>query len=113
MSTQTASKAKLDFDRALDALNALADYANQVREKPPTNVPGMTARAAELLARPGGRDVAKTWALIFKDTIRLANKFKDEDLAATPEPDDKEIARVTQAILKTTAALTDRLDGLA
>jgi hypothetical protein len=104
MSTSTASRAQLDFDRALTTLNMLVDYARHKRETAPADLPHLSKRAATILNRPAGRDVARTWSVIFDDTIRLVNEYEATD--------DRETEEVTKAVLRATEALTARLDSL-
>lgn len=105
MSTTTASRAELEFDRALEALNVLVAYARNERETVPAEVPHLTEQAATLLNRPAGRNVARTWSVIFADTVRLVNEYEPTD--------DRETEEVTKAVLRATEALTARLDDLA
>lgn len=112
MSTKTAGRARFDFDTALASLNSLVAYAQDPSRPVPSDI-GLTQRGHALLSRTAGQDIARSWAVVFGDTIRLVNQFHDQDLTQRSQVADDEIERVRQTVLRATSALTDRINSLA
>lgn len=113
MATKTVSDARAEFDRVRVALDELAEYAAGKRRTVPETVSDLSDDARVLLTRPEGRDVARSWATIFGETIDLVDKFYESELTKRRRVPDDEIRKVTLAASRTVTALTERLDALA
>lgn len=113
MATKTVSEARAEFDRVRGVLDELAEYASGKRAAVPSDVSELTERGRELLAQPSGRDIARSWASIFGETIQLVDKFYENELVRRRRVDEDEVRKVTRAASRTVTALTERLNRLA
>lgn len=113
MAAITVTRTVDEFRTALRVLNGLKTYGLGDNRTPPEGVAGLNIAGKALLEAPGGRDLVASWAEVFDDTIKLVNKFNEDDLDRLPKPSDDDIAEVERAVLGAVEALVQRVNRLA
>lgn len=114
MDTMTTAReaGREHFIRTLSLINTLRDYGTSTDADAPPRFEGLRSDAHRILSDPEvGRPLVYSWALVFADTVRLLNRFREEDLRTGAS--EKELQRVQHTADQALAALAGRLNQLA